>query len=247
MYVISEKNAAASISYWWDNWFVIILPTVIDPVLYTTTMLVRLLRYLLGRPRAAYHFHTTASSWESRKVLRTVELPDMPGGTECEVIKWCECTGRTFHIALNLTDWLSMVYRLVQPKASVQPDQSLCQIETDKATVEVPSPFGGVIKELLVHEGDIVKEGVRLCVLEVEEGIIEGSEPAPVEPVVPLSVETKPINWAAKISWPIQFTDVRITHHAGSWTTFDPKIVYLYLWEEKFFGEWSISTPSPEP
>ena len=86
------------------------------------------------------------------------------------------------------------MYRLVQPKASVQPDQSLCQIETDKATVEVPSPFGGVIKELLVHEGDIVKEGVGLCVIEVEEGIIEGSEPAPVEPVVPLSVETKPIN-----------------------------------------------------
>jgi pyruvate/2-oxoglutarate dehydrogenase complex dihydrolipoamide acyltransferase (E2) component len=56
----------------------------------------------------------------------------------------------------------------------VQADESLCQAETDKATVEIPSPFHGVIIELLVQEGGTAKAGEGLCVIEVEEHVVEG-------------------------------------------------------------------------
>ena len=69
----------------------------------------------------------------------------------------------------------------------------LCEVQSDKASVEITSPFDGVIKELLVQEGDIAKVGAGLCVIEVEEEVTEGSEPATVEPIAPSSVETKPI------------------------------------------------------
>jgi pyruvate/2-oxoglutarate dehydrogenase complex dihydrolipoamide acyltransferase (E2) component len=55
----------------------------------------------------------------------------------------------------------------------VQADESLCQAETDKMTVEIPSPFHGVIKELLVQEGGTAEAGEGLCVIEVEERVVE--------------------------------------------------------------------------
>jgi 2-oxoisovalerate dehydrogenase E2 component (dihydrolipoyl transacylase) len=75
----------------------------------------------------------------------------------------------------------------------VQAFDPLCEVQSDKASVEITSPFDGVIKELLVQEGEIAKVGTGLCVIEVEEDVVEGSEPAPVESVAPSPVETKPI------------------------------------------------------
>jgi len=64
-------------------------------------MLIRPLWYLISRSRAAYRFHTSASSWASRKVLQTFKLADIGEGiTECEVVRWWVCSGRTFRIAL---------------------------------------------------------------------------------------------------------------------------------------------------
>jgi pyruvate dehydrogenase E2 component (dihydrolipoamide acetyltransferase) len=40
---------------------------------------------------------------------------------------------------------------------AVKDDQPLCEIMTDKATIEIPSPFSGVITELTAKEGEIVK------------------------------------------------------------------------------------------
>ncbi len=56
----------------------------------------------------------------------------------------------------------------------VQPDQPVIELETDKATVEVPSPIGGTVKEVCVHEGDEVKEGQVILILD------GGTEIAPV-------------------------------------------------------------------
>jgi len=74
----------------------------------------------------------------------------------------------------------------------VQAFDPLCEVQSDKASVEITSPFDGVIKELLVQEGEIAKVGAGLCTIEVEEEVTEGSEPSPVEPVALSSVETKP-------------------------------------------------------
>ena len=52
---------------------------------------------------------------------------------------------------------------LVKPGDSVSQDQGLITLESDKATMEVPAPFAGVIKELKVNLGDRVAETWRGC------------------------------------------------------------------------------------
>mgnify|MGYP001606963521 CR=1 FL=1 len=47
----------------------------------------------------------------------------------------------------------------VKPGDSVKFDQSLCEIMTDKATVEIPSAFQGKVAELHVKEGQVVHVG----------------------------------------------------------------------------------------
>lgn len=50
-----------------------------------------------------------------------------------------------------------LIKYLVKPGDSVKPDQPVAEFMTDKATVEVPSPVGGVVKELLFKAGDVVQ------------------------------------------------------------------------------------------
>ncbi|WP_369930965.1 dihydrolipoyllysine-residue acetyltransferase [Xanthomonas sp. NCPPB 2632] len=50
----------------------------------------------------------------------------------------------------------------------VEKDQSLVTLESDKATMEVPAPFAGVIKELKVKVGDEVDEGHVIALVEAE-------------------------------------------------------------------------------
>jgi len=42
----------------------------------------------------------------------------------------------------------------------------LCEVETDKSTMEVPSTIDGTIKEIRVKEGDIVPVGTILAIVE---------------------------------------------------------------------------------
>ena len=49
---------------------------------------------------------------------------------------------------------------------NVKDDQPLCEIMTDKATIEIPSPFSGVIKQLVAKEGEIVKVHQLMVVAE---------------------------------------------------------------------------------
>ena len=61
---------------------------------------------------------------------------------------------------------------LVKPGDTVTPEQSLVTLESDKATMEIPSPSAGVVKEVRVKIGDKVSEGSPILVLEA------GSAPA---------------------------------------------------------------------
>jgi 2-oxoisovalerate dehydrogenase E2 component (dihydrolipoyl transacylase) len=62
----------------------------------------------------------------------------------------------------------------------VQAFDPLCEVQSDKASVEITSPFEGVIRELLVKEGEIAKVGDGLCVIEVAD---EGDTDAQTEPL----------------------------------------------------------------
>jgi pyruvate dehydrogenase E2 component (dihydrolipoamide acetyltransferase) len=59
---------------------------------------------------------------------------------------------------------------LVGPGDTVNREDSLITIESDKATMEVPSPAGGVVKELKVKVGDKVSQGAPVLLLEAADG-----------------------------------------------------------------------------
>ena len=66
-------------------------------------------------------------------------------------------------------DQVDVVELLVAPGDKVAAEQSLLVLESDKATMEIPSPFAGTVKKLLVGIGDKVSEGSAIALIEVEE------------------------------------------------------------------------------
>ncbi len=68
---------------------------------------------------------------------------------------------------------------LVKAGDSVKAEDSLVTLESDKATMEVPAPFAGVVKELKVKVGDKVSEGVLILTLEAADG---APQPAAAKP-----------------------------------------------------------------
>ena len=61
---------------------------------------------------------------------------------------------------------VSVIELLVKPGDTIKAEQSLVTVESDKASMEIPSTHAGVVKELKVKLGDKVKEGSVLLVLE---------------------------------------------------------------------------------
>ena len=59
---------------------------------------------------------------------------------------------------------------------AIKAEETLITLETDKATMDVPAPFDGVVKELKLKVGDKVSEGVLIAVIET---IGEAAAPAP--------------------------------------------------------------------
>lgn len=57
----------------------------------------------------------------------------------------------------------------VSPGDSVSAEDSLVTLESDKATMDVPSPASGVVKEMKVNLGDIVSQGTLILTLEVND------------------------------------------------------------------------------
>ena len=79
---------------------------------------------------------------------KNIQLPELGEGvTEGELVKW-----------------------LVKPGDKVEADQAVAEMMTDKATVEVPSPSAGTVKELKAKEGHVVEVGNVMLVLETEAG-----------------------------------------------------------------------------
>ena len=71
------------------------------------------------------------------------KLPDLGEGlTEGEVARWLVAEGQ-----------------------EIAEDDPLVEIQTDKATVEIPSPYGGTVLKILVAEGEIAPVGAELVVI----------------------------------------------------------------------------------
>ena len=67
-----------------------------------------------------------------------------------------------------------------KPGDAVRQDEMLCELETDKVSVEVPSPATGTLSEILVPAGATVAAGARLGI--VAEGAGAATAPAPAAP-----------------------------------------------------------------
>jgi len=70
---------------------------------------------------------------------------------------------------------------LVKPGDRVEKDGSIVTLESDKATMEIPSPAGGVVRELRIKIGDKVSQGSSILLLEesVEAAAEKAGEAAP--------------------------------------------------------------------
>lgn len=71
----------------------------------------------------------------------------------------------------------------------VEPEQSIIVLESDKATMEIPSPFAGTIESILVNVGDRLNEGDQIATLSASDAAAKPEEPqqsaAPVEAEAP--------------------------------------------------------------
>ncbi|MGB3291125.1 MAG: biotin/lipoyl-containing protein, partial [Burkholderiaceae bacterium] len=76
-----------------------------------------------------------------------IKVPDIGDFSEVEVIELLVASGDT-----------------------VSAEQSLITVESDKASMEIPSPQAGVVKSLKVKLGDKIKEGTVILELETAEG-----------------------------------------------------------------------------
>jgi dihydrolipoamide dehydrogenase len=90
---------------------------------------------------------------------------------------------------------------LVSPGDQVAVEDGLITLESDKASMDVPSPMAGVVKEVKVEAGGKVSQGDVIVVLEVEE---EGAseEPAPEESRAPQEPAATPKRSSASASEP---------------------------------------------
>lgn len=66
---------------------------------------------------------------------------------------------------------------LVKVGDQIEPEQSIVVVESDKATVEVPSSVAGIVEAIQIKEGDSIKEGVVL--IQVKTAAHAASEPEP--------------------------------------------------------------------
>ncbi len=67
---------------------------------------------------------------------------------------------------------------LVSPGDQIKAEDPLITLETDKATMDVPSPYAGVVKEVKIKVGDKVSQGVAVALLEADESVSEAESAA---------------------------------------------------------------------
>ncbi|EEW24478.1 2-oxoglutarate dehydrogenase complex dihydrolipoyllysine-residue succinyltransferase [Rhodobacter ferrooxidans] len=80
-----------------------------------------------------------------------------------------------------------------KPGDAVAQDEMLCELETDKVSVEVPAPAAGVLAEILVAEGATVAAGARLAVISADgAGVVAAPVATAVAPAKAKDVEDSP-------------------------------------------------------
>ncbi len=88
---------------------------------------------------------------------------------------------------------VEVIELLVKPGDTVKVEQSLATVESDKASMEIPSSHAGVVKELRIKLGDKVSEGSLLLVLEsAGAAAAPAAAPAPAAPAAAAAAAAPP-------------------------------------------------------
>src|SRR3954447_286233 len=125
---------------------------------------------LIRRPSEATHagpkqsgLRNQASHWGGIAVATEIKVPDIGDFKDVPVIDV-----------------------LVKEGDTINAEDPVIALESDKATMEVPAPYSGVVEKLLVKIGDKVSEGTPILTMKEGEGgmkqppsVIEQQEPAP--------------------------------------------------------------------
>jgi len=82
---------------------------------------------------------------------------------------------------------------LVKAGDRVEKEQSIVVLESDKATMDVPSSHSGVVKEVKVKVGDSISEGAIVLVLEESGSAAANTSPAPAPTAAPAVAKAEPV------------------------------------------------------
>ena len=77
---------------------------------------------------------------------------------------------------------------LKQPGDRIEADESVLEVATDKVDTEVPAPYNGILREVLVRDGDVVAVGAPIARIETEEAVSSDTQPVPAQ--VPPAVQS---------------------------------------------------------
>jgi dihydrolipoamide dehydrogenase len=99
---------------------------------------------------------------------------------------------------------VSVVEVLVAKDAEIQVDEPLITLETDKASMDVPSPVAGIIQSIELKKGDAVVAGTLIAMVAVSAGVSAASSPAPAVAVAaaPQSPPPAPVAPSARAPVP---------------------------------------------
>ena len=93
---------------------------------------------------------------------------------------------------------------LKQPGDTVAKYEPLLEVITDKVNAEVPSPFAGVLKEILAEEGATVPNNAEIAIIETaDEGSDSAAAPAPAssEPAEPATAPAPAPSGGGRRGW----------------------------------------------
>ncbi len=82
---------------------------------------------------------------------------------------------------------VDVVEVLVKPGDKIQSEDSIISLESEKATMEIPSPYDGEVKEVKVSVGDKVSQGALILVMDVEEAAEQAEDVIDDEPAAAAS------------------------------------------------------------
>ncbi len=132
----------------------------------------------------------------------------------------------------------AVIELLVKPGDTIKPEQSLITIESDKASMEVPSAVGGVLKELRVKLGDKVSQGSLVGLLETADGAVAVAVAASAPAAAPAPAPTPA---PAPAAAPMAAASATAAHPAVERT---PPTAALATLEAPVLGAVSHASPS---